>query len=156
MRRIDGKADVADRAVRGIAGELDHLLAGQRGLADDRLVVALLASSRSARALFLVRVDEQRVGVALLRLEHGAGEVDLARVGRDVGGDLDASASSALMIVSRPPLPKSLLTQISATVFAFTAVLDVLRDLRHRRRLRERRAEDVRVALLVRRPLRRR
>ena len=41
LRRIDRQSDVGNRAVGGIAGELDDFLPGQRGLADDRLVVAL-------------------------------------------------------------------------------------------------------------------
>src|SRR5215470_8624686 len=35
-RRIDGEADMPADAVGGLAGELDHLLAKERGLADQR------------------------------------------------------------------------------------------------------------------------
>src|SRR3954454_6709781 len=42
-RRIDGKADMTANAVRGLAGELDHLLAQQRRLADQRSPDALLS-----------------------------------------------------------------------------------------------------------------
>ena len=45
-RRIDGEADMAAHAVGRIAGEIDHLLAEQRRLADQRLVEALLAAPR--------------------------------------------------------------------------------------------------------------
>jgi hypothetical protein len=75
----------------------------------------LRSSRKRARRLLFVRVDEERIRVRLLGLQHGAGEIELARIGRDVGDDLDAGASSAFIIVSRPPLPKSLLTQMIAT-----------------------------------------
>ena len=52
IRRVRGEADMRDGAVRGVAGELDHLLAGEHRLADDRLVVALLAQlAQRARRL---------------------------------------------------------------------------------------------------------
>src|SRR5579883_217183 len=41
-RRVDGEADVAPYAVRGIPRELDHFLAEQGGLTDQGLVEALL------------------------------------------------------------------------------------------------------------------
>ena len=78
LRRVGGEADVRDRAVGRVARELDHLLTRQRGLADDRLVVALLLQlAQRTRRLLLVGVDEERVRVRLLGLEHGAGEVEL-------------------------------------------------------------------------------
>ena len=71
---------MAARAVGGVAGELDHLLAGERRLADERLVHALAPQlAQDAGALLLVEVDEQRVGVGLLGLQHVGGEIDLAR-----------------------------------------------------------------------------
>jgi hypothetical protein len=58
---------MALHAVGRVAGELDDLLAEQRGLADQRLVQALLLGlAQEARALLLVQVDEDRVGVGAL------------------------------------------------------------------------------------------
>ena len=51
-------------------------------------------------------------------------------------------------MTSRPPLPKSLLTQTIATDFALTLVVDVFGDLRHRGLLAERGAEQELVAAL--------
>src|SRR5881628_1626735 len=49
-----------------------------RGLADERLVDPLLARlAQEARALLLVGVDEDRVGVGALQLHHVGGEVHL-------------------------------------------------------------------------------
>src|SRR3954469_12329911 len=96
-RRVSGEADMRDRPVRGVAGKLDYLLAGEYRLADDRFVVALLAQlAQRARGLFLVAVDEQRVGVRLARLQHRGGEVHLPRIGRDVGHHLDAERLDGL------------------------------------------------------------
>ena len=92
-RRIGGEADMAARAVGGVAGEFDHLLADQRGLADQRHGHALaLQLLQDARALFLVEIDEDGIGRGGLDLADVGGEVGLARFGRDVGDDLDAVA----------------------------------------------------------------
>ena len=138
-----------DRAVRRLAGELDHLLAGERRFADDRLRVALLAElAKRARRLFLVRVDEQRVAVRLLRLEDRGREVDLAGIGRDVGADLDALGLERLDDHVAAALAEVVVDPHHVDGPRLEAVLDVARDLRHRRGLREGRAEDVGIALL--------
>ena len=107
---------MALHAVGGVAGELDDLLAEQGRLADQRAVEALLLGlAQEARALLLVAVDEDRVGVGGLELDDVGGEVGLAGFGRDVGRDLDVARGQLLDEPSRPPLPKSLFTQMTAT-----------------------------------------
>ncbi len=73
---------MAARAVGGIAGEFDDLLADQGGLAHQRhgdvLALQLL---QDAGALFLVEVDEDRIGRRGLDLADVGGEVGLARLG---------------------------------------------------------------------------
>ena len=139
IRRIGGQADVRDDAVGRFAGELDHLLVGQRRFADDRLVVALLAqfAQRTGR-LLLVGVDEQRVGVRLLDLEHRPREIDLAGIGRDVGDDLDALRFEILDDRVAAALAEVVVDVDHRDGLRLDGVLDVARDLRHRCRLRER------------------
>ena len=84
------------------------------------LTPCLLRFAQEARALFLVGVDEHRVRIRGLDLHDVGREVGLAGFGRDVGDDLMPRESISFVNLSRPPLPKSLLTQITATVFAFT------------------------------------
>ena len=88
---------MALHAVGGIAGEIDHLLAEQRRLADHRLGDALLLGlAQEARALLLVEIDEDRVGIGGLQLDDVGGEIGLAGFGREVGGDLDVAAVQLL------------------------------------------------------------
>ena len=91
-RRIDGQADMAAYAIGGIAGQIDHLLAEQGRLADQRLVEALLPGlAQEARALFFVDIDEDRIGIGGLELDDVGGEIGLAGLGRDIGDDLDVA-----------------------------------------------------------------
>jgi len=140
---------VRDRAVGRVARELDHLLAREHGLAHDRLRVTLLAElAQRARRLLLVGVDEERVAVALLRLQDRRAEVDLARIGRDVRADLDPFGLERLHDHVAAALPEVVVDPHDVDGLRLDAVLDVACDLGHRGGLRERRAEDIRVALL--------
>ena len=140
---------MGDRAVGRIAGEVDDLLPGQRGLADDRLAPALLAQlAQRARRLFFVGVDEDRIGVALLGLEHRRREVDLAGVGRDVGRDLQPRRRGGLRERIAPALAEVVVDEDHRDRLRLQIGRDVARDLRHRGRLREAGAKDERVALL--------
>src|SRR5262245_52860549 len=81
-RRIDGEADMTADAVGGLAGELNHLLAEQRRLADQRRPDALLSGfAQEASALFFICIDEDRVGIGGLDLDHVGGEIRLTRLG---------------------------------------------------------------------------
>ena len=87
---------MAHHAVGGIAGQLDGLLAEQRGVADERPFEALPARlAHDARAFLLVAVDEDHVGIRGLELDDVGGEVDLAGFGRHVGGELDVARRRA-------------------------------------------------------------
>jgi hypothetical protein len=141
---------VRDRAVGGVAGELDHLLPGEGRFADYRLVVALLSElAQHAPRLVLVEVDEQRIAFACFALSTGLekstwpGSVEMS------AATLMPWRPSAFTMTSRPPLPKSLFTHITATDLRLDGVLEVAGDLRHRVGLRERCAEDVRIACCV-------
>src|SRR5215510_4364912 len=101
---------MAAHAVRSVTGELDHLLAEQRRLADERRLDALLPRfAQEAGALLLVDVDEDRVGVRALDLHDVGGEIDLARLGRDVVKIASAFAlliftTSAATLMLRAPI----------------------------------------------------
>ena len=92
-RRVGREPDMTARAVGGIAGEFDHLLADQRGFADQRHRDALaLQLFEDARALFLIDIDEDRIRRRRLDLADVGGEIGLAGFGGKIGGDLDAEA----------------------------------------------------------------
>ncbi len=140
---------MAAHAVRGVAGELDHLLPEQRRLADQRHVEALLPRlAQKARAFLFVRIDEHGVGVRAFDLDDVGGEVDLAGFRRDVGDDGDVALlhlgdeeiAAALAEVVVDPHHRDLLR--------LDAVAHVVGDLGHRELLAERGAEDVSVAAL--------
>src|SRR5215470_12757058 len=81
-RRIDGEADMTAYAIGGLAGELDHLLAQQRRLANQWRLDALLSGfAQEAGTFLLVGIDEDRVGIGGLDLDHVGGEVGLPRLG---------------------------------------------------------------------------
>jgi hypothetical protein len=97
VRRVDRQAHVRHGAVGRVAGQVDHLLAGQRGLAHDRLGVSPACATRAARGPTLPRwCRRTAVGVALLGLQDRRREVDLARVGGDVGHHLHAGIGQRL------------------------------------------------------------
>src|SRR5579862_6878991 len=75
-RRIGGQTDMAASAVGGVARKLDHLLADQRGLADQRRRDALaLDLLEDARTLLLVEIDEHGIGRGRLDLGNVGGEI---------------------------------------------------------------------------------
>ena len=91
-RRIRAQADMAAHAVGGGACEFDHLLAQQRGLAEQRRRHALaLGLDQEAGAFLLVAVDENGVRLGALQLDDVGAEIDLALLGGDVGHHLDAA-----------------------------------------------------------------
>ena len=139
---------MAHRAVGGVARELDHLLAGERGLADDGLGDALLAQlAQRARRLLLVRVHEDGVGIALLGLQHRRREVELAGVGGDVGHHLHAQLAQRLHHHVAAALAEVVVDVDHRHRLRLQVVRHVARDLRHRGGLAEARAIHVGVAL---------
>ena len=133
----------------GGAGEIDHLLAEQRGLADQRRGDALfLRFAQEARALFLVEIDEDRVGIGALDLDDVGGEIDLARFGGDVGDDLDVARRHFLDEGVAAALAEIVVDPDDGDRLRLDAVANVVGDLRHAELLAERGAEDVRVVLL--------
>ena len=102
---------MAANPVGRLAGEVDDLLVEQRRLADQRNGQALLAGlAQEAGALLLVSVDEDRVGVGALHLDHVGGEVSLADSVEMSAATSMPRALNSFRMASRPPLPKSLLT----------------------------------------------
>jgi len=70
---------MAAHAVGRSAGEVDHLLAKQCGLADQRLVEALFPRlAQEARALFFVEIDEDRIGIGALELPNVCRKIGLS------------------------------------------------------------------------------
>ena len=82
---------MGEGALGRAAGKVDHLLPGQRHLADERdrqpLLLGLL---EEAGVLLLVEIDEGGLRSGLLDLRDVGGEVGLALLARHVGDDLDA------------------------------------------------------------------
>ena len=78
------------------AGKIDHLLSGQRHLADERNGKALLLGFLEEAGVFLlVEIDECRLRSGLLDLGDVRGEVGLALLARHIGNDVDAGISSS-------------------------------------------------------------
>src|SRR6185436_5507816 len=102
QRRVGGQADVRDGAVRGVARELDHLLAREHGRADSSSFVYTNSTSPPLCLAF---------STAELK-STWPGSVEMS------APTLMPSDSSDLMIMSRPPFPKSLYTHMMSTVFA--------------------------------------
>ena len=81
-RRVRREADMPDRAVGGVAGELDDFLADQCRFPDERRLHVILAQLlQDARALFLVEIDEHDVRIGGFHLQRVGGEVRLAGLG---------------------------------------------------------------------------
>ena len=145
--RVHRQAHVGHGAVGGVTGQFDHLLAGQRGLADDGLVPALLAQfAQGAGRLFFVGVDKHRVGAAVLGAQHSGRPVHLAGFGGDFSGDLGGAAVQRLLDRVQAAFAEVVVHVHDRQVLGLGD--DVLRHLRHRRFLGEAGAEHERVALL--------
>ena len=136
-------------AVGGVARQFDDFGAKQRRLADHRLVDALLLGrAQETRAFFLIEIDEHRVGVSVLHLDGVGGEVRLSLLGGDIYRDLDAALLKLGYDGIAAALAKVVVDPDHDNRFRLYRVFEVVRDLRHRRGLAERRAEDERIALL--------
>ena len=110
---------------------------------------ALLARlAQHARALFLVGVDEDRVGVRRLELDDVGGEIHLPRLGRDVGDDLDVARRHLLEEHVAPALAVVVVHPQERHRLRLDALGHEHRHLRHAHLLAERGAEDVVVAHL--------
>ncbi len=147
--RIRSQADMRDCAIRRVAGKLDHLLAGEHRLADDRLVVALLAqlAQRAGRLLF-VAVDEERIGIRLPRLQHRRRKIHLPGIGRDIRQHLDAEGLDRLREDIAAALAEVVVDPDHRHGPRLHRVADIARHLRHGGGLGERGAKNVGVALL--------
>ncbi|OIQ66966.1 hypothetical protein GALL_514630 [mine drainage metagenome] len=95
---IHGHADVGHGTIGGITGQLNDLLVGQRGLANHRLVPALFAQlAQQAGRFFFMDIGKNAISVALLGLEHGRREIDLATVGGDFADNLGAGLGQGFL-----------------------------------------------------------
>ena len=146
-RGIGGEPDMAAGAVGGIAREFDHLLADQCGFADQRRGDALaLEFLEHSRAFFLVDVDEDRIGSGGLDLADVGGEIGLTGLGGEIGCDLDTVAREFLGYDVASALAEIVVDPDDRHRFGLEFVIDVFGDLRHRRLLAERGAEQELVA----------
>src|SRR4051812_13593411 len=146
-RRIGRETDMTLHAVGGIACQLDGLLAEQRGITDERPFESLLARfAHDARALFLVAVDKDRIGVRSLELHDIGGEIHLAGLGRHVGDELDVTFGQLLEQIVTAALAEIVVDPDQRDRLGLELVANVVCDLRHADLLAERGAEQVAIA----------
>ncbi len=107
-----------------------------------------LASRRKRALSSSLSIDEDRVGIGGLDLDHVGGEVGLAGFGGDVGDDLDVARRHFLDEGVATALAEIIVHPQHGDGLRLDAVADVVGDLRHAELLAEGGAEDVRIVLL--------
>ena len=91
-RRVGRETHMTLHAVGGITGQFDGLLTEQGGIANKGPFEPLLARlTHDARALLLVAVDKDRIGIRSLELHDIGREIHLTGLGRHVSDELDVA-----------------------------------------------------------------